>query len=289
VRDVKFQAWLEAEALAGPQRSYRLARKLPQHLRTQGRSAAARADWAVARTLFWMGRFAESRDLLAAIHLDDLTPETNTDFNLALLIPAQLAWALALLGETESAIEHGQRALAWAQNQTNSAQLTAAHDFLAHLHCFLDAPAATLAYTHHPSDRATLLEYWALSRLGQPTDETAAQTALARLRRSEPAGEARAFSLYAQAQFHQAPAHALTHLDAALDLNARFGLHHWEARLLHLKSRSLDAAGQLGEASRFLRLAQETAQRQCARLFLNDIAGIESRTLASPQPGQPSP
>lgn len=139
---------------------------------------------------------------------------------------------------------------------------------------------------------ATLLEYWALSRLGQPTDETAAQTALARLRRDKPAQEARAFSLYAQALFHQSPAHAqgfaFTQLDAALDLNARFGLHHWEARLLHLKSQSLDAAGQLTEASRFLRLAQETAQRQGARLFLNATTGIESRTHASPQPGQTS-
>lgn len=135
---------------------------------------------------------------------------------------------------------------------------------------------------------ATLLTYWARARLGLTSDESAAQTALARLRRYGPAREARAFSLYAQARFHQAPAHArgfaLTQLDAALDLNARCGLHHWEARLLHLKSQSLDAAGQLGEASRFLRLATGIAQRQSARLFLDAIAGIESRTHASPDP-----
>lgn len=244
-----------------------------------------------------MGRFEESRAVLAAIRLDAITPESDTEFNLPLQIPAQLSWALALLGDTENAIEHGQRALRWAQSQPDSLHLASAHDFLAHLHCFLDAPKATLAYSRllHDTDTgpncmATLLEYWALSRLGLPTDESAAQTALAELRRHSPAQEARAFSLYAQALFHQAPAHAqglargfaLTQLDAALELNARFGLHHWEARLLHLKSQSLDAAGQLTEASRFLRLAQETAQRQCARLFLNDIAGIESRTHASP-------
>ena len=129
---------------------------------------------------------------------------------------------------------------------------------------------------------ANLLEYWALSRLGQPTHEATAQTALAALRRMGSAQEARAFSLYAQALFQQSPRHAVTQLDAALDLNARCGLHHWEARLLHLKSQSLDAAGQLGEADRFLHIARETAQRQGARLFLDDIAGIESRTHASP-------
>jgi hypothetical protein len=287
-----FGAWLEADALAGPQQSYRLARKLPQHLRTQGRTAAARADWAVAHTLFWMGRFAESRDLLAAINLDALTPDTDADFNPRRLIPAQLAWALALLGDAESAVEHGQRALAWAQNQADSVQLAAVHDALAQLYCFLDAPEATLEYARRPSDlatdratnmatdMATLLTYWAQSRLGRASDEAAAQTALARLRRRRPADEARAFSLYAQAQFHQSPVFALTQLDAALDLNARFGLHYWEARLLHLKSQSLDAAGQLTEASRFLGLASDVAQRQHARLFLNDIAGIESRTQA---------
>lgn len=279
-----FDAWLEADALAGPQQSYRLARKLPQHLRAQGRTAAARADWAVAHTLFWMGRFAESRDLLAAINLDALKPDADADFNPRRLIPAQLAWALALLGDAEGAVEHGQRALAWAQSQADSAQLAAVHDALAQLHCFLDAPEATLEYARRPSASATdmvmLLTYWAQSRLGEPTDETAAQTALARLRRQRPADEARAFSLYAQAQFHQSPVFALTQLDAALDLNARFGLHHWEARLLHLKSQSLDASGQLTEATRFQRLAGDAAQRQGARLFLNAIAGIESRTQA---------
>lgn len=231
-----------------------------------------------------MGRFAESRGLLAAINLDALTPASDAVCNPRLLIPAQLAWALALLGETESAVEHGQRALTWAQSQPDLLQLTTAHGFLAQLHCFLDAPEATLAYTRQPSDMATdmatLLTYWAHSRLGRPTDEAAAQAALAGLRRQHPADEARAFSLYAQAQFYQSPVFALTQLDAALDLNARFGLHHWEARLLHLKSQSLDAMGQLTEATRFQRLAIDTAQRQGARLFLNDIAGIESRTQA---------
>jgi hypothetical protein len=123
-----------------------------------------------------------------------------------------------------------------------------------------------------------LLEYWALCRLGQATHEANAQAALARLRHLGRAQEARAFSLYAQGLFHQAPAYACTQLDAALDMNARCGLHHWEARLLHLKAQSLDAAGLLAEASRFYQLAQETAQHQGARLFLDKMAPIESFT-----------
>lgn len=290
-----FQAWLEAEAVAGPQRSYRLARKLPEQLRRLGRIAAARADWAVAHTLFWMGRFEESHALLVAIRIDDITPEADTESNLALRIPLQLSWVLALLGEPEQALGQARRALGWVKtqpkNQPERAHLALACNSLGLLYCFLDAPDVVLAWSRqaHESaaassdmDEATLLEYWALSRLGRVTDEALAQTALADLRRHHPAREARAFSLYAQALFHQSPSHALTQLDAALDLNARFGLHHWEARLLHLKSQSLDAAGQLTEASRFLRLASDVAQRQGARLFLDGIAGIESRTQAGP-------
>jgi tetratricopeptide (TPR) repeat protein len=288
-----FQAWLEAEAVAGPQRSYRLARKLPEQLRRLGRTAAARADWAVAHTLFWMGRFEESHALLAAIRIDAITPEADTESNLALRIPLQLSWALALLGEAEEALEQARRAADWVdaqpKNPPDRVHLALACNSLGLLYCFLDMPDLVLAWSRRAQefavassdmDEASLLEYWALSRLGRATDEARVQTALANLRRHSPAQEARAFSLYAQALFHHSPSHALTQLDAALDLNARFGLHHWEARLLQLKSQSLDAAGQLTEASRFLRLASEVAQRQGARLFLDGITGIESRTQA---------
>ncbi len=259
-------------------------------MRPHGRSASARADWALARTLFWMGRFEASHTLLAAIRRDAITPETDSEFRLELLIPAQQSWALAMLGEVDAALEQAAHALHWAQTQA-PLHLDRLASYLAPLHCWLDAPEATLAWSRHiqasvgssqSADNAVLLEYWALSRLGRATDEGRTQFALAALRRRSPTQEAHAFSLYAQARFQQSPAHALTHLNAALDLNARFGLHHWEAHLQHLKSKSLDATGQLGEASRFLHLAEETAQRQGARLFLDDIAGIESRTHASP-------
>jgi len=259
-------------------------------MRPHGRSASARADWALAHTLFWMGRFEASRTLLAAIRRDAITPETDSEFRLELLIPAQQSWALAMLGEVAAALEQAAHALHWAQMQAAPLHLDRLASYLAQLHCLLDAPEATLAWSRRiqasagssqSADTAILLEYWALSRLGRATDESRTQFALATLRRRSPTQEAHAFSLYAQARFQQAPAHALTHLNAALDLNARFGLHHWAARLLHLKSQSLDAAGQLGEASRFFRLATDTARRQGARLFLDNIAGIESRTHAS--------
>jgi len=298
-----FQAWLETHAVAGPQRSYPLACRLAERMRPLGRTASIRADWALAHTLFCHGRLEKSQVLLSAINLDAIRLETDValdQVSLALLISAQMSWNLALLGDTSGALEQAARVMQTAKaapaspaEPTPANQLFACHA-LSQLHCFLALPEAALAWSLRAqavvaasADPALLhatklLAYWALSHLGQATDEASAQTALAALRRLGPAHEARAFSLYVQGLFRQSPAHAVTQLDAALDLNARCGLHFWTARLLYLKSRSLDAAGQLGEASRFLALAHETAQQQGARLFLDDITGIESRTYASP-------
>lgn len=275
-------------------------------MRPLGRTASIRAEWALAHSLFWHGRLDKSAALLTSIQLDAINQQADAVFNhvhLGLLIAAQTGWNLALLGEKGRALEHAELAL-----NTKSPDLAAAMNFPVNrcfaeharglLHCFLDQPEATLYWSRQPHAESagcvdpvlrhsnTLLAYWAHSRLHLKRDEhaseIAAQAALAALRQLGPAHEARGFSLYAQALYWQSPAHGATQLDAALDLNARCGLHAWTARLLRLKARSLDAAGQLGEASRFLALAQETAQQQGARLFLDDIAGIESRTTASP-------
>lgn len=275
-------------------------------MRPFGRTASIRAEWALAHSLFWHGRLEKSAALLNSIQLDAINQEADAVFNhvhLGLLIAAQKSWNLALLGAKDRALEHAERALNAAQREPPaSMNLPANRCFAEHarslLHCFLDQPEATLYWSrqlHAESAECidpvlrhstTLLAYWASSRLRLERDENsseiAAQAALAALRRLGPAHEARGFGLYAQALYWQSPAHAVTQLDAALDLNARCGLHAWTARLLQLKSRSLDAAGQLGEASRFLALAHETAQQQGARLFLDDITGIESRTYASP-------
>ncbi len=263
-------------------------------MRPFSRTASIRAEWALAHSLFWHGRLEKSAALLASIRLDAINPAADAVFNhvpLSLLIAAQMSWNLAVLGEKALAIGHAEQTL----NSSPPGQAAGMFRYFSDhaqslLHCFLDAPEATLAWSRRVQAdcidsalyrSATLLEYWALSRRGQKPDEARAQAALTELRRLGPAHEARGFSLYAQALYWQSPAHAVTQLDAALVLNARCGLHAWMPRLLHLKSRSLDAAGQLGEASRFLALAHETGQQQGARLFLDDITGIESRTHAS--------
>jgi hypothetical protein len=289
-----FQAWLTSDAVDGPQRSYRLACRLAEAMRPFGRTASIRAEWALAHSLFWHGRLEKSAALLTSIQLDAINQAADAVFNhvhLGLLIAAQMSWNQALLGDTPNAPAEADLILKFAHQAVSSPERQFAAHALGQLHCFLDAAEPTLDWSRRAQadciDRviclsAILLEYWALSRLGRETDEARAQAARGELRHQGPAHEARGFSLYAQALHWQSPAHAVTQLDAALDLNARCGLHAWTARLLRLKSRSLDAAGQLGEASRFLALAQETAQQQGARLFLDDITGIESRTYASP-------
>ena len=280
-------------------------------MRPFGRTASIRAEWALAHSLFWHGRLEKSAALLASIRLDAINQEADAVFNhvpLSLLIAAQMSWNLALLGEKSRAIAHAEQTLnASPPDQAAAMNFRYTDHARSLLHCFLDAPEATLDWSRQRQAESveaidpvlrhstTLLGYWARSRLDAESNdsvsEAAAQAALAALRRLGPAHEARGFSLYAQALYWQSPAHAVTQLDAALELNARCGLHAWTARLLHLKSRSLDASGQLSEASRFLDLARETAEQQGARLFLDDITGIESPTYASSPstPAHPTP
>lgn len=173
--------------------------------------------------LFWMGRFQDAIRWL---------PECD-----------EREWARALLGETVT-----------AQN--------------ASLHFFRDDPAACLAALGEAADPAVqagvaLLHYWAQACLDEPADESAAQQALALLRRLAPSDEARGMAIYALAAFRQHPVYALPHLDHALDLGARFGLHHLDVRLLTAKAKSLEAAGQLGEAGRIAKAAT-AAQRRAA-------------------------
>lgn len=176
-------------------------------------------------SLFWMGRFADARQWL---------------------VPSdELGWTLALQGEREAA-------RARPANPT--------------LEFFLDEPERCLRELGVPDTpvvaaRGELLRYWARTRLGECGDEAAAQTALAILRRLAPCDEARGMAVYAVAAFQQHPVHALPHLDHALDLFARFGLHYLEARLLGLKAQALEAAGLLGEADRFQRASVLAAKR----------------------------
>jgi hypothetical protein len=131
------------------------------------------------------------------------------------------------------------------------------------LHFFRDDPHACLAaLSDSPEPEAALLRYWAQSSLGESTDESAAQQALATWRRRSPCDEARGAAIHALSACRQHAVYALPHLDHALDLNARFGLHHLDARLYAAKSQALDAAGLLGEANRFAKAAAEAERRQ---------------------------
>ncbi len=203
--------------------------KLPDLAKGVDARARQAAAWAVGSTLFWRGRFSDARQWL---------PESAEGRQ-------TLGWSLALQGEREAA-------LALPHNPM--------------LHFFLDQPEACLARLGASADPlesawAELLRYWALARLRQQPDEASAQAALATLRRLAPCDEARGLAVHAVAAFHRHPVYALPHLNHALDLFARFGLHHLEARLLELKARALEAGGLLGEAGRFQRAAAEAAKR----------------------------
>lgn len=295
--DTFFQAWLSTDAQLGPQHAYRLACHLAKALRPLGRSAAMRADWALAYTLFWRGRFVDAQALLTECTLERVNSQTDAEFahiDLQLLLIVQKSWNTAVLSDRATALGQVADLAVYTRSDNTPLHRAYAGHALSLLHCLLDQAADCLAWSRtaqvaaadcdDPSllPQAQILEYWAGSRLrqAQAQDENGVQTALAALRRLGPAQEARSFGLYAQALFHQSPNHAATQLDAALDLNARCGLHLWDARLQHLKALSLDAAGQLTEADRFLHMARETARHQGATLFLNDMTGIESRTPA---------
>ncbi len=204
--------------------------KLFELARRVDESARHQAAWAVGSTLFWRGHLADARAWLPASAEGQRT----------------LGWTLALLGEREAALALPRDAM---------------------LHFYLDAPEACLAALTATADplesaRSELLRYWALTLMGEQPDEAATQAALARLRHLSPCDEARGMAIYAVAAFHRQPRYALPHLDHALDLFARFGLHYLEARLLGLKARALDAAGLLGEGARFQRAATEAGRRQ---------------------------
>lgn len=290
-----FQAWLAADAQLGPQRAYRLACRLAEAMRPLGRSAMMRADWALAYTLFWRGRLIDAQALLADIAPEGVDSAAGAGFahvELQLLLTAQTCWNSAMLGDRPTALRHAATLAAFAQGDRAPLQRAYAGHSLSLLHCLLDQATECLFWSRVAQvdafdcgdpglpPLAQVLEYWAGSRLQLPHDESRVQVALAALRQLGPAQEARGFSLYAQGLFHQSPRHAATQLDTALDLNARCGLHLWDARLQHLKARSLDSAGRLGEADRFLHMARKTAQQQGAQLFLDEMTGIESRTPA---------
>lgn len=113
-----------------------------------------------------------------------------------------------------------------------------------------------------------VLATWAQVRQGRTVSLAYSHLALARLRLGQPALGAQAEAIHAESVFHLGARWAGVWLDHALDQVERFGQHHVKARLLVLKARALEAAGEAGEGRRFHRLACQLAERQATRLYL---------------------
>lgn len=257
-------AWAELHARFGPARSFPYAWRLPELARREGALAEARAALALGRTLYAMGRFPEVPDRL---------PKAAA---LALADPVLLA-----------ALEDLQRRCAWLRGEELPDPVLAspmAPEQRRHRAYFLylrDEPATLAALAQDLAANsaseaeqawAAILAHWARARLGQAAVPADAHAALATLRRQAPAEAAHAACIIAEAAFHLGPVWSLVWLDDALAQAERFGQHHLKARLLHFKAHALEAAGRLGEAGRFLKLARETAKRQGAWRYLRGMA-----------------
>ena len=256
--------WAELHARFGPARSYPYAWRLPELARRGGALAEARAALALGRTLYAMGRFAE--------------------------IPGQLPYAATLVQADPgllAALDDLQQRCAWLRGEDlpdavlpvpMAPEQRGYRTYFLYLRdepASLDALAEELAAGSASLAEqawAAILAHWARARLGQAAAPAAAHTAVAAMRRQAPAEAAHAAGVMAEAAFHLGPAWSLVWLDDALDQVERFGQHHLKARLLHFKARALEAAGWLGEAGRFLKLARETAERQGAWRYLRGMA-----------------
>jgi hypothetical protein len=258
--------WVELHARFGPARSYPYAWRLPELARAEGTAARFRAALALAQTLYAMGRFGEA---LAAL------PEAGGQGLGALLadgldLHARCLW---LREEADASL-----AEAFRVSYPDRLDTLRAHAFF---HFLRDDPeggrtairdyleAAGAAGGEHAA-WSNLLADWA-----RPQDTAGlarAQAGLARLRARWPAKAAEGEAIHAEARFREAPAHALVWLEHALEQAERYAQHHLKARLLHRKAMALEAAGQLAEGGRFLKLARETARRQGAWRYLRDMA-----------------
>jgi hypothetical protein len=219
----------------------------------------ASARHALGLTLYTMGRFDEARAVLAET-TDPSIPELGV-----------LARCLCIQGD-----RRGGLAL------LNAARARAPQDpalprEYAYLYFLLDDAAKALAWSERCGRMAPeqihwvrLIDYWAGSRLGRRIDnrhESRIHGVLSALEAEAPGRAAEAWALYGEARFHQGPVWSIGWLDLALDQCERYGQHHLKTRLLVRKARALAAAGKLGEASRFGKLAQEWFQRQGAWLY----------------------
>jgi len=234
-------AWETRHRLEGAGRSYPYAWRLPELARPLGRACLHRAENALALDLYTLGRFPEA---LAALSAMNSSPQAQILRHRArTLMDASAAVPKAEDDPMES------RYLAYLEDQAQ--------------------PTAALAGCSEPDGLwCGLLEVWGRARQGQALCLTPSHRALAGLRRLNPALAAQAEAVFAETVFHLGPRWAAVWLDHALDQVDRFSQHHLKARLLGLKAKALEAAGELGEGARFRKQARALAERQGARLYL---------------------
>lgn len=251
----RYARWAQLQRDFGPARSFSFAWRLPELARRGHGDARFQAALALAQTLIAMGRHEEALAALPAA--DEATPAAWAA-PLLYCRACCLAWADA---EEAALICLAAAGPLWARHQDDLAA-RASFAFV------LDRPDSEAARRHldaarRAGDPARLAQASLLADWSEPGAVAAGELhqALAWLRRHAPAETAVAEARHAEARFRQAPAEALVWLDHALELVERFGAHGLKPRLLRGKSRSLEAAGQLGEATRFLDLAREAAQR----------------------------
>ncbi len=264
-------AWWSAHLRSGPARSYPIAWRLPDLARHVGAEASARARHALALTLYTLGRFEEAKNTLVGPHDANLDPAASSPATQFLM-----ARCLCVQGQVTTGSALAMSALDQAPADPIALLETTYLRFL------LDDASATLALCRRHGEIArsapdgtrwvSLLDYWARARLALPTPGGPAHAAMAGLSTSMPALAALAQAIHAEAMFHQAPAWGQVWLDLALEACERLGQHHCKTRLLVLKSRALEAAGQLREADRFHQLAHALARRQGAWLYLDAAA-----------------
>lgn len=245
----RFATWEQLHRTQGPGRSYPYAWRLPELARPLGRVPLQQAQHALALDLYTLGRFEEALEALPEQGDEPASNPLRHRLNL-------------LLAQAEP-------------NQAQTCALPSAErdycDYL--LGRLLQGPGPNVVPHEETVPEAewlwsTVLHAWSQAREGRGVALSASHLALASLRRLHPTLAAQAEAVFAETVYWQGPRWAPVWLDHALDLVDRYSQHHLKARLMGLKARALEAAGDLGEGARFRKQAKALAERQGARLYL---------------------
>lgn len=246
----RFATWEQLHNTQGPGRSYPYAWRLPELARPLGRVALQQAQHALALDLYTLGRFKEALEALPEAGDDQASNHLRHRLNLLLAHPEPNVMQVYDLSVTE-------------------------RDYCDYLlsHPLQDPGPSPVSNdeTVPEADRlwSTVLHAWSQAREGRDVALSASHQALASLRRLNPTLAVQAEAVFVETIYWLGPRWAPVWLDHALDLVDQYSQHHLKARLMGLKARALEAAGDLGEGARFRKQAMAMAERQGARLYLD--------------------